>query len=479
MKQHVVIVGAGLGGCYLAAGLIEYFEVTMVELLDGQPLLRDRIRDVARPAVTYPNIESGFGGSTKAWHNALMEIDAIVFDKKWPFPKDIIAPYYAKAYRALSGTTREHILKHADALRESLLKIGFPETLLTQSMFIPKRRINAWDTLALKNKVKIIEGEVTELTPDGAGEIGSLNIRSKDGEHLYIDADYFVLAAGGLGSPLLLQKLAKTLPMESLKHAGMHYQDHPMAFMGEVELNQPLYKLWNYPIKTKTGNANIRFPLSLYRKGLNISFQLRPAHHLRLSQPRAKILTLLSDLRNFPFKLINYWRLITHVDDIFDILSFKFGLRIPTRAYSILMISDQPPAAYCAVWKESDGVTINRRWEIDEDYVLAINEATSILLETLRPITIKSRLFPQWSNQIYSSSHHSGTAQLSTTPGEGVCDINGQVHGLSNVFVCDGSTIPASGFVNTGLTIVALAMRMVDFFIDPGIKTAQSKEGLK
>ncbi|MDG1107312.1 MAG: GMC oxidoreductase [Burkholderiaceae bacterium] len=463
MKQHVVIVGAGLGGCYLAAGLVKYFDVTMVELSDEPPLLRDRVMDVARPAVTYPNIESGFGGTTKAWHNALMEIDATVFDKKWPFSKDTIAPYYEQAYSALSGTTREHVFKFADALRDNLINMGVPESLLAQSMFIPKVRVNAWDTLALKGKVKAIEGEVTDLIPDGVGGVGKVKIRRRDGEHVFVEADYFVLAAGGLSSPLLLQKLTKSWPLEGLKHAGVHYEDHPIAFVGEVELDKPLYKLWDYPVKTATGNANIRLPLSLYWKGLNISFQLRPAHHLRLSKPRTKIISALTDLRNFPFKPINYWRLLTHVDDIFDILSFKFGLRIPTRNYSILMVAEQPSASYCSVWKEDNNTDIRRRWEADDSYIKDLNEALDLFLKTIRPIIKQSRLFPEWPAQIYSSSHHSGTARLSKSPENGVCDLNGQVHGLSNLFVCDGSLIPASGFVNTGLTIVALAMRMSDF----------------
>jgi hypothetical protein len=463
MKQHVVIVGAGLGGCYLAAGLVKYFDVTMVELSDEPPLLRDRVMDVARPAVTYPSIESGFGGTTKAWHNALMEIDATVFDKKWPFSKDTIAPYYEQAYWALSGTTREHVFKFADALRDNLINMGFPESLLAQSMFIPKVRVNVWNTLALKGKVHTIEGEVTELIPDGKGGIGKVKIRRQDGEHVFVDADYFVLAAGGLGSPLLLQKLAKSWPLEGLKHAGVHYEDHPIAFVGEVELDKPLYKLWDFPVKTKSGNANIRLPFSLYWNDLNISFQLRPAHHLRLSKPRTKIISVLTDLRNFPFKPINYWRLLTHVDDIFDILSFKFGLRIPTRNYSILMVAEQPSALYCAVWKKDNNTDINRRWEADDSYIKDLNEALDLFLKTIRPIIKQSRLFPEWPAQIYSSSHHSGTARLSKSPEDGVCDLNGQVHGLSNLFVCDGSLIPASGFVNTGLTIAALAMRMSDF----------------
>lgn len=463
MKKTIVIIGAGLGGCYLASALVDYFDVMIIELNDQSPLLRDRVTDVARPAVTYPHVESGFGGTTKAWHNALMEIDAPIFDNKWPFSKEILAPYYDRAYGALSGTTREHIFRFADALRGNLTNMGFPDSLLDQAMFIPKVRVNAWDTLALKGKVKTIEGEVTELIPDGVEGVGKVKVRRRDGEHMFMDADYFVLAAGGLGSPLLLQKLAKLWPLESLTHAGAHYEDHPIAFVGEVELDKPLYKLWDYPVKTATGNANIRLPLSLYWKGLNISFQLRPAHHLRLSQPRTKIISVLSDLRNFPLRPMNYWHLMASVDDIFDILSFKFGLRIPTRQYSILMVAEQPLTAYCAVWKE-DGSDIKRRWEIDDTYIVALNEAIDVCLKALQPIINKSIIFPNWSETIYSSSHHSGTARMSSKSGNGVCDINGQVHGLSNLFVCDGSLIPGSGFVNTGLTIVALAMRMGDYF---------------
>ena len=466
MKKHVVIVGTGLGGCYLAARLLEYYDITMIELFGESPLLRDRVKDVARAAITYPHIESGFGGTTKVWHNALMEIDASVFDNKWPFSKDTIAPYYEQAYRALSGTTREHIFKFANALRDNLINMGFPRPLLRQSMFIPKVRVNAWTNLALQGKVKVIEGEVTELIPDGEGGIGKVKIHRQDDEQLFVNADFFVLAAGGLGSPLLLQKLAQSWPLEALKHAGVNYEDHPIAFVGEIELDKPLYKLWDYPVKTATGNANIRLPFSLYFKGMNISFQLRPAHHLRLSKPRIKVISVLTDLRNFPFRLINYWRLVTHIDDIFDILSFKFGLRIPTRNYSILMVAEQPPASYCAVWKEDNNSDIKRRWETDDSYIRDLDEAVKLFLESIKPIIKKSTLFSDWPSQIYSSSHHSGTARMSKLPEDGVCDLNGQVHGLSNLFLCDGSLIPASGFVNTGLTIVALAMRMGDFLSD-------------
>jgi choline dehydrogenase-like flavoprotein len=52
---------------------------------------------------------------------------------------------------------------------------------------------------------------------------------------------------------------------------------------------------------------------------------------------------------------------------------------------------------------------------------------------------------------------------MSASDSDGVCDENGMVYGLENLYVCDGSLIPGSGYANTGLTIAALALRMADF----------------
>lgn len=465
MKSHIVIIGAGLGGCFLANGLIREFDVTMVDLPDQGPLLRDLVNDVAWPAVTYPNIDSGFGGTTKAWHNALMEIEDSIFISKWPFKKDELLPYYELSYIDLAGITRGKVLEYAEILQNKLFAMGFSKSLLSQNMFIPRVRINAWNFLGLSRHVKKIEGEVEELVDGNEDSIVKIRVRKNGGDIEDISADYFVLAAGGLGTPLLLQKLSTTNRALALKHAGMHYEDHPTAYVGEVELGQPLYKLWNLPVKTKNGGANIRIPFSFDFEGLKVSFQLRPSHHLRLSKPREKIFSVLSDLRNFPCRLENYWRLIMQLDDLLEILSFKYGLRFPTCKYSILMVAEQPPASHCAVWRSSDDRKINRSWNMDEAYINHLKEAISLFIKTIDPMVNKVTIYENWTNAIFSSSHHSGTARISNSPNDGVCDINGKVHNINNLYICDGSIIPASGFVNTGLTIVAMAKRMSDYLI--------------
>jgi len=43
-----------------------------------------------------------------------------------------------------------------------------------------------------------------------------------------------------------------------------------------------------------------------------------------------------------------------------------------------------------------------------------------------------------------------------------VVDASGQVHGVTGLYVADASILPSAGAVNTGLTIIALALRTGD-----------------
>ena len=46
---------------------------------------------------------------------------------------------------------------------------------------------------------------------------------------------------------------------------------------------------------------------------------------------------------------------------------------------------------------------------------------------------------------------------MGRTPGEGVCDNKGRVFGYENLYVADGSIVPANLGVNPSLTITALS----------------------
>jgi cholesterol oxidase len=56
-----------------------------------------------------------------------------------------------------------------------------------------------------------------------------------------------------------------------------------------------------------------------------------------------------------------------------------------------------------------------------------------------------------------STAHILGGATMGRTPEDGVCDELGRVFGYQNMYVCDGSLVPANLGVNPSLTITALS----------------------
>ncbi len=447
----------------------------MVELASQSPyFLQGRIRDTATAAVTYPHIGTGLGGTTAFWHNGLIEIDEEIFNREWPFSKDELDPYYETAYPKLAGLERDQIRLDVEALHVKYQRAGLPETKLGLGLFYPRKRINAWKLLGIKDKVTLVDGEVTDIVTNDASLVEYLLVNSNDRE-IRLTADIFVLAAGGLSTPLLLQKLAKKQPSPALAHAGCHYEDHPTILVGEVVLDEPLYQLWNYPVSAVKGN--LRLPIVVEQDGLLVSFQLRPSAHFWIINPRNRVKSVLHELRNQPFKLRNYVKLLTGWDDVMEILSFKFGIRLPTRHYSLVMVAEQPASDTRAVW--SEGAAVCRQWEMSPSYIDTLHKSIQKVLDLLQKKVKTAHIFPDWPQHIASSSHHSGTARMAVSAEAGVCDSNGQVFGIDNLYICDGSAIPATGYANTGLTIAALGIKMARYLrsrVQTSTQTINNKE---
>ena len=359
--------------------------------------------------------------------------------------------------------------KGAAALRLKYRGLGLTGVNLP-ALFYPRSRRNAWTALKLEPRVRLVMGEVLGLEPQGNNRVRHLRVKTASGEE-QIPGDVFILAAGGLGTPLLLQQLATRLPLPSLGHAGFHYEDHPMAFVAELKMRVPFYKLWNFP--APGANGNVRMPIVVKQDGLDVSFQIRPAAHFYRKGRREKLHSVVTDIRNNRFNPLGYLRLLTHWDDILDILSFEFGIRVPTDHYSLLMYAQQPPSEDRAVWgavdAESGDPTIKRNWHVTPEYLQTLDRAVVQVIGQLGDLVTSVNMFPNWHGDVHSAAHHSGTARMGRSPGDGVCDSNARVYGLENLFVADGSLIPSSGIANTGLTIAALALRLAKHLTDsPG-----------
>ncbi len=459
---RVVVVGAGLGGSIVADALAERYAVTVIELGGPVTAMQDKISDVAYPARLDPHVGAGPGGTTGLWHNGLIEIDEDVFAERWPFPKAELEPWYEAAYPLLSGATRAFVKAAGEGARGLYRDAGLSVDR-SPVMFVPVTRRNLWHALGVGKRVRLVTGEALRLVFDGARRIRHVVVRHEDGER-NIEGDQFVLAAGGLGTPPLLQSIARGEQLPALRNAGRYYEDHPMTSVGLLKLRAPLYRFWN--IAAPGTGGTIRIPLVLRQEGVRVSFQLRPAAMFLRDKRRKRVRSVITRLRNNPFNPLNYFALLRHPDDILDILSFRFGIRVPTRHYALLMVAEEPPSPERAVWGEQDpsgGPTrIKRSWRLSKEYFATLQHAIERFIGGLGELLIDAQIFPGWETTLETAAHHSGTARMSTSPEGGVCNPDGRVHGIDNLFVADGSLIPGSGIANTGLTIAALALRLAD-----------------
>lgn len=466
---RVLIVGSGLGGCVLAQALCDTHEVVMVEREEGSAPV---VRDVGRPALTDPHHASGLGGTTRLWHHGLIEIDAEVFDACWPFDRQTLEPWYREAFGLLCGVPLESIREQTQALRQAHQRLGVAVPS-HPGLYYPSWPANAWQAFRLEGRVQLVRGEVRELMAGAGHTVRGVRVHTPQGERR-LEAPVVVLAGGGLGTPGLLQGLVAQGLCTGGQHLGCHYEDHPMGFVGELELDAPLYRLWN--ARTTDRRGTLRLPIVLRRAGLHLSFQLRPAVATAGSRQRQRVDTALNRLRRQWWSPAAWFDVLRHPDDLLDILSFQFGLHLPTRHYTLLMVAQMRPGPHRAVWSEPAGPTgpaeIRRDWRLSPQDLAAYQAGVEEVLERLRPLTRSARLFSHWADALRSAAHHSGTARLSRSPAGGVCDPQARVHGVRNLYVCDGSLIPASGVANTGLTIAALALRLAAHLKDRPTESA-------
>jgi choline dehydrogenase-like flavoprotein len=68
---------------------------------------------------------------------------------------------------------------------------------------------------------------------------------------------------------------------------------------------------------------------------------------------------------------------------------------------------------------------------------------------------------PEW-RRLRGGNHHMGTTRMAQDPRRGVVDKNCRVHGMDNLYIAGSSVFPTCGFANPTLTIVELALRLVE-----------------
>ena len=104
--------------------------------------------------------------------------------------------------------------------------------------------------------------------------------------------------------------------------------------------------------------------------------------------------------------------------------------------------------------------------KIDHEYCAEDYERRDHLVQAARRVLKEAGA---WTTRVYeidSFSHGVGSCGMAATPEEGALDSRGQLWGVDNLWVTDGSTFSTSSGVNPSLSIAANALRIVPSIIE-------------
>ena len=155
-----------------------------------------------------------------------------------------------------------------------------------------------------------------------------------------------------------------------------------------------------------------------------------------------------------------------------QIIQYKTGLSSGHRLADFMFVTEQIPNDKSEIYLSNDldkyGLKkLKVRWNITDRDLKSISEFYDICYEHLcqnnrAKYTIKKEQL-NWSSRLSSAAHHLGTARMGEYSNSSVVNKFNQVHGISNLYINDGSIFPTAGNANSTFTIMALSMRLGDY----------------
>lgn len=487
-KHSVCIIGSGPAGSILAGSLAQReHKVCVIESGTESPDY-DLHRGI-KTIETSGSMEMRFGfsrqlgGATNLWSGRVAPLDEIDFIARdwiplsgWPLDREELLPYYREAAQML-GILPAEFFEHPNVLPADFEHLEGTE----QKRFI-------WNTPPMNcgqylkecaqkySNLKILSGstalKLNIKQTDNSHVVHGVEIIDLNGHKETIQADLFVVAAGGIETPRLM--LNSGVDNHNI---GKYLSTHPKADMAVLVLNQkvsPSHPLFADCIEN---GQSKRFGLGFTAEEqkachlLNHYVQLSPVAEYKASRLFEKVKG--SSIFNSHF-----------IDDssllrgllpaiglyVFNLIGRMAGKTGKTRMFMLRAFLDQipNPANRVALSTEMDTNDIPKadiHWQFSEQDRLSVIAFHERLDQCFRTAGIgrieyeKMKALKDWPlTGIHS--HFMGTTRMGNDPQTSVTDKDACVHGFENLYVSGPSLFPTYGFANPVFTIMALALRL-------------------
>jgi choline dehydrogenase-like flavoprotein len=275
------------------------------------------------------------------------------------------------------------------------------------------------------------------------GAVRGVDAIDADGKALVVDAPLVVLAAGALRTPGILARSGVRSP-----HLGHHLHLHPTSAV-VAEFDEPI-EAWHGPMQSalceRFADLDDGFgavlevaPAHPGIQALGIPWAGAAEHAAELAPARSRAILIAIARDRGEGHLAGGTRTDVHYQlDPYD------GAHL-TRALG----------GAARIGLAAGARTVRTLFR--ERLALERADANAGALDALEA-EIGRRIASGTSPALFSA-HQMGSARMAVSPGEGVLDPEGRVHGIAGLVVVDASAFPTASGVNPMLTIMALATR--------------------
>jgi choline dehydrogenase-like flavoprotein len=515
LGADICVVGGGPAGLTVAAELAEAGVDVVVLEAGGLPydrhdpgnrakVIRDHLRGAqsltrgrTRGEPYYPLRMSrarGLAGST----NALMPhglrgrpLDPIDFrprfESTWPIPYDDLVEHVpeAEVYTGMRATEDDAV----DWMPQSL-DLGSERslTMLTAPFRHGDRSHFATMVarLAVARRPRLVTSAVViGFSMDRAGRVKTIDAVSLSGKPLTVNAEVFVLAAGGIDNARVLLGSRPLLYAmdDAADNVGRRFMEHPHYLAGylvpgSADAFVRIGDLFGDPMQPSCWLTP--HDAAVVDEGLlRVAVAAVPVHAESLDPAVPAAGELLRIAPYGPYGLRpRLAQATTALRGGCQVLrAGRERLRNSERTiYALAVMSEQPPMRESRVvlGPRSDrmGMALPElRWQVGERGFASARRTIELLAADTERAGL-GRIVSLWDQGmerprvVTGGWHHMGTTAMSSSPMTGVVDGNCRVHGVPNLYVAGSSVFPTSGYANPTLTLVALAARLGKHLID-------------
>ena len=481
LRTPVCVVGSGAAGITTARALAGHgiecvlLEAGGLELEDDtQALYKGKNVGVPYFALHHTRLRY-FGGSTNHWTGWCRPLDDIDFESRpwlpyadWPINGQDLAPYAVAAHEILELGPLDYAADSwSQRTKQPLLPLD-PHLATTAiwQFSTPTRFLRRYlDEVADSSQIQAyLYANVVDIEPAPRGRrVERVRVKALDGHEIFVYPRVLVLATGAIeNARLLLQSTTGHPRGIGNRHdvVGRYFIEHPHANVGVITTTLPpeqlalyhdIYRLYEHGPPAAVRGA-IAVPPHVMRRErlLGFSAALEPKVNL---PPLGQGLTL-------------------GVEQLMRDLQ-RAG---PVRQLQLYMRSEQAPNPASRVFlrDERDALGMRRLaldWQLCDRSVASMRRSIEFAAAAVgkagvgrvysffhAPDRVRGSAWPHFAG----GHHHMGTTRMGVDPETSVVNSDCRLHDVENFYVAGSSVFSTGGFANPTLTIVKLALRLVD-----------------